>query len=160
MELQSIFFSAIGHELKTPLTVLKTLVPSLRQLPALPVDTQTEITETIEQNLARLEECSSTTCWKVPGWKQTLSWHCIPARTNLLKRTYQVLDRLSPLLARKRQQVSLKAPPDLPLVWADGRRGRPNLVEPDEQRRQVRSRRQHHRGRTLPGGGGGANLRD
>jgi K+-sensing histidine kinase KdpD len=53
--LQATFFSATAHELKTPLTVLKTLAPALCPLPHLPIQTQNEISQTFAQNLERLE---------------------------------------------------------------------------------------------------------
>jgi len=49
------FFSTIAHELKTPLTVLKTLTPSMDQFDHLAPDIRREITTTVEQNLTRLE---------------------------------------------------------------------------------------------------------
>jgi two-component system sensor histidine kinase KdpD len=119
-ELQSIFFSAIGHELKTPLTVLKTLAPSLRQLPELPVDTQAEITETIEQNLARLELLINDLLESSRLEAEAVALHT--RSINLVNRVQRVLDSWAPLLDRKRQQVSLKAESDLPMVQAEGRR--------------------------------------
>ncbi len=119
-ELQSVFFSAIGHELKTPLTVLKTLTPALSRLPELPAQTRAEITDAIEQNLARLEllitellESSRLEAKAVALRRRSI---------NLANRLQRVLDSLAPLLERKRQHVELKCEPDLPPVWADGRR--------------------------------------
>ncbi len=119
-ERQSVFFSAIGHELKTPLTVLKTLTPALRQWPELLPETQTEITETIEQNLARLETLVTDLLEGSRLEANAIALHHRPI--NLTRRVRRVLSGLAPLLNRKQQQVSLMVSPDLPQVWADGRR--------------------------------------
>ncbi|MCL4299144.1 MAG: AAA family ATPase [Anaerolineae bacterium] len=50
----AIFFSATAHGLKTPLTVLKTLAPTLSPLPYLPSQNQNEINDTFAQNLELL----------------------------------------------------------------------------------------------------------
>lgn len=119
-ERQSVFFSAIGHELKTPLTVLKTLTPALQQWPALPPETQTEITETIEQNLARLEALITDLLEGSRLEANAIALHQRPV--DLARRVRRVLRGMAPLLERKQQQVSLTVAPDLPQVWADGRR--------------------------------------
>jgi K+-sensing histidine kinase KdpD len=54
-ETQSTFFSAIGHELKTPLTVLKILLPSLKGSSRLSSALQKEIEESFELNVEKLE---------------------------------------------------------------------------------------------------------
>ncbi|MEW5958207.1 MAG: HAMP domain-containing sensor histidine kinase [Chloroflexota bacterium] len=119
-ERQSVFFSAISHELKTPLTVLKTLAPSLRRLPELPAATQTEIIDRIEQNLSRLELLIIDLLESSRLETNAVALHLRPV--NLSNRVRRVLDSLTPLLERKHQQVNLSIAPDLPPVWAEGRR--------------------------------------
>ena len=117
-ELQATYFSALAHEMKTPLTVLKMLAPSLRQLGDLPAHTRSEILEAIEGNLVRLE-------WSINGPLEsarleagTLTLHLRPL--DLVHHIQQVVAHISPWLELKRQQVHIAAGADLPLVLADG----------------------------------------
>ncbi len=119
-ELQTTFFSTIAHELKTPLTVLKTLVPSLQQLPKLTLETQAEMTEIVEQNLARLESLIADLLESARLEANAVTPRRRP--TNLASRAQRVINSLSPLLERKQRPVKLEVAPDLPLVWADGKR--------------------------------------
>ncbi len=116
-ELQTTYFSAIAHEMKTPLTVLRTLTPSLRQLPDLTDETRREILEAIDGNLARLE-------WSINGPLEgarleagVIVLH--PRPLHLAASIRQVVARILPWLELKRQQVSVNAARDLPLVLAD-----------------------------------------
>jgi K+-sensing histidine kinase KdpD len=118
--LQATFFSAAAHELKTPLTVLKTLIPTLRQLSQLPLPTQIEIIETIEQNLGRLELLVNDMLESARLEAGTIALHL--RSIDLASRTQRVLERLSPLLERKQQWSTFQVAPNLPLVWADGKR--------------------------------------
>lgn len=118
--LQSTFFAAISHELKTPLVVLKMLVPSLRQLPDLPSDTRAEITETIEENLSRLESLITDLLESARLEAGAVALH--PRPVDLGRLIQRVLEDLAPLLARKKQQWQLQGATVLPRVWADSRR--------------------------------------
>jgi two-component system sensor histidine kinase KdpD len=118
--LQTTFFSATAHELKTPLTVLKTLAPTLCPLPHLPLQTQTEISQTFTQNLERLELLVADMLESVRLEAGTVALH--PRSLDLAGRTRRVLERLAPLLERKQQRLELQAPADLPPVQADGKR--------------------------------------
>lgn len=118
--LQATFFSATAHELKTPLTVLKTLTPTLRPLPHLPLQTQNEISETFTQNLERLELLVADMLESARLEAGTVALR--PRALDLAGRTRRVLERLAPLLARKQQKVELQAPANLPPVQADGKR--------------------------------------
>lgn len=116
-ELQATYFSALAHEMKTPLTVLKTLAPSLRQLPDLPERTRGEILEAIEGNLARLE-------WSINGplASARLEAGAIVLRLrplDLVHSIQHVVAHIGPWLELKRQQVHIQADVDLPLVLAD-----------------------------------------
>lgn len=116
-ELQTTYFSALAHEMKTPLTVLKTLAPSLRQLPDLPDETRREILDTIDGNLARLEWAINTPLESVRLEAGVITLH--PRPLNLARAIRQVADRISPWLALKRQRVSIEANRNLPPVLAD-----------------------------------------
>ncbi len=119
-ELRATFFSTIAHELKTPLTVLKTLVPSMSQLSQLPQETQMEISEIVAKNLTRLETLISDLLESTRLEADAVDLHRRP--TNLVNRVQHVIDGLSPLISRKQRQIILDVAPDLPLVFADGKR--------------------------------------
>lgn len=116
-EIQATYFSALAHEMKTPLTVLKMLAPSLRQLPDLPEHTHGEILEAIEGNLTRLE-------WSINGPLESarLEAGAIVLRLRPLDLVHiiqHVVAHIGPWLELKRQQVHIQADVDLPLVLAD-----------------------------------------
>lgn len=118
--LQATFFSAAAPELKTPLTVLKTLTPTLPQLNQLPPPTQIEIIATIEQNLDRLELLVNDMLESARLEAGTIALY--QRSIDLAGRTQRVLERLSPLLERKQQWSTLQVAPHLPWVRADGKR--------------------------------------
>jgi K+-sensing histidine kinase KdpD len=116
-ELQTTYFAALAHEIKTPLTVLRTLLPAVRQWPALADETRREMLEAIDGNLARLE-------WSINGSLEgaqleagVLVLH--PHPLQLASAVRQVVARIAPWLDLKRQRVSVSAAPDLPLALAD-----------------------------------------
>ena len=118
--MQATFFSAIGHELKTPLAVLKMLAPSLPQLPQLPPETQAEITDTITQNLDRLENLIRDLLES-----SRLEAHAVtlrPRPVDMVALIETVAKSHQPLLAKKRQQCRTTIAADLPRVWVDPRR--------------------------------------
>ncbi len=119
-ELRSTFFSTIAHELKTPLTVLKTLVPSMGQLSQLPEETQVEISEIVGKNLTRLENLINDLLESTRLEADAVDLHKRP--TNLVHRVQHAIDGLSPLLNRKQRNIDLEVSPDLPPVFADGKR--------------------------------------
>lgn len=119
-ELRATFFSTIAHELKTPLTVLKTLVPSMSQLSQLPEETQTEISQIVEKNLTRLENLIEDLLESTRLEANAVDLHKRP--TNLMHRVKHVLDSLSPLLKRKQREIILNTAPEIPPVFADGKR--------------------------------------
>ncbi len=57
--MQSTFFTAASHELKTPLTILSTLISSLSITINPPTDTQEEILNMLENNLKRLNDLTA-----------------------------------------------------------------------------------------------------
>ncbi|MCD6290199.1 MAG: hypothetical protein J7M34_06815 [Anaerolineae bacterium] len=119
-EIRSVFLSAVGHELKTPLAVLKMLAPSLRQLAELPQATQGEITETIERNIARLDVLITDLLESARLEAGAVALH--PRAMDILSLARRVLDDMAPLLSLRRQRLALHTPDDLPQVWADSRR--------------------------------------
>lgn len=119
-EMRANFFSALGHELKTPLTVLKTLAPSLNRLPELPPDTRAEITESIQINLDRLDWLINELFESLRLEANMVTVHPIPL--NIRERTLRTLAAEKPILAQKRLGVEDDLPADLPLACADPRR--------------------------------------
>ncbi len=118
---QSTFFSAIGHELKTPLAVLKMLAPSLHELPDLPPNTRSEIIDTINHNLQRLESLISDMLESARLEARAVALH--PRPVEMVSLAQRIIENLSPLMARKNQQAVLDAAAGLPAVWVDPRRG-------------------------------------
>ena len=117
---RSTFFSALGHELKTPLTVLKTLAPSLERLPELPPETRQEITDSIRQNLERLE--TLITEMLESARLEAEAVRIYPTRIDLRQRVTKDVDEVRPVFARKGVVVHVDAPEELPAVMADPRR--------------------------------------
>ncbi len=118
--LQSTFFSAISHELKTPLAVLKMLLPSFPQWPDLPAAAQSEMVETVTHNLARLETLITDLLESARLEAGAIALH--RQAVDVSRLIGRVREDLTPLLARKKQQLAITLPPELPPVWADGRR--------------------------------------
>jgi signal transduction histidine kinase len=121
-QLRSVFFSAISHELKTPLTVMKTLMPALRQWHDLPAHTRSEIVETLEQNLVRLEMLINDLLESARLEGGAVMLH--PRSLNLAPLVRRALEDLEPLFDRKQQVLDLSIADALPRVWADARRVR------------------------------------
>jgi len=119
-KLQATFFSAIGHQLKTPLAVLKLLAPSLAQLAQLPQQTQTEITETVERNLSRLETLISDLLESARLETEAPTLHLQPV--NLARLLQRNVARLVPLFERVGQRVALHTPAAPLRVLAEARR--------------------------------------
>ena len=116
-ELQMTYFMAVAHDMKTPLTVLTTLVPTLRQLPDLPAESRREIVEAIEGNLARLEWSINSRLMAAKLDSGVVELH--PRPLDLASSIRRVVAHISSWLALKDQVVSIQAAPDLPLVRAD-----------------------------------------
>ncbi len=119
-KMQATFFSAIGHELKTPLAVLKMLTPSLSQLSGLPPETQVEITDTISQNLNRLENLIRDLLESSRLEAHAVTLH--PRPTNMVTLTQTVAESHRPLLAKKQQRCITTIADNLPYAWVDPRR--------------------------------------
>ncbi len=119
-ELRSTFFSSLGHELKTPITVLKTLSPSLRSLKNLPDDTQKEIVEIIDQNLNRLESLVQEMLESARLESNTIRLYPVPI--NIASRIDNVTRLVSPIIERKKIQLIKDIPRDIPMINADPKR--------------------------------------
>jgi len=118
--MRSTFFSAVGHELKTPLTVLKTLSPSLGKLQGLSPETQTEIIEVIQQNLNRLETLVTDMLESARLEANAIKLYPVPV--HLESRVHKVVAALLPLFSGKGVQVQVNVQDELPPIVADARR--------------------------------------
>lgn len=116
---RSTFFSALGHELKTPLTVLKTLAPSLERLPDLPPETRAEITASIQQNLARLETLVTDMLESVRLEAQAVELY--PVLLDVGQKISREVAAVQPVFARKQVTVQIEMPSPLLPVLADPR---------------------------------------
>ena len=105
--LQKTFFSAIGHELKTPLAVLKMLLPSLKDFSDLPKDTQTEILTTIDHNLDRLERQIRDLLESTRLEAGNVSIH--KRSFNINRRIQQIILDMQPLAKNNQQTIQYHA---------------------------------------------------
>ena len=119
-EMRANFFSALGHELKTPLTVLKTLSPSLSRLPDLPPETRAEITESIQINLERLDLLINELFESMRLEANMVTLHTVPL--DIASRVHRNLAALLPVLEQKSLRAETDLPPELPPAQADPRR--------------------------------------
>ncbi len=118
--LRSTFFSALAHELKTPLTILKTLVFSLDQFGQWPEETRGEVLETLKANLQRLETLISEALESAKLESRTVHLHRNVLA--LVPRIQRTLQRLDPVFRRRNLRVVTELP-EAPLeVYADPRR--------------------------------------
>ncbi len=118
--MQATFFSAIGHELKTPLAVLKMLAPSLPQLPNLPPETRVEITDTIANNLNRLENIIRDLLESSRLEAGAITFH--PRPVDIAALVHTVAEGQRPLLAKKSQHCTTTIADGLPYAWVEPRR--------------------------------------
>lgn len=119
-EMRANFFSALGHELKTPLTVLKTLSPSLSRLPDLPPETRAEITESIQINLERLDLLINELFESMRLEANMVTLHTLPL--DIAARVRRNIAALMPVLEQKSLRAETHLPPELPPAQADPRR--------------------------------------
>ena len=119
-EARANFFSALGHELKTPLTVLKTLGPALNRLTELPPETRAEIVQSIQLNLERLEGLIDHLFESARLESGAVALH--PHPLDLHSRVERNLSAIQPLADQKGLEVNATFPPHLPRVQADPQR--------------------------------------
>lgn len=115
--LQATFFSAISHELKTPLSVLKMLMPSLAQFSIQSSDVQADILDTITHNLNRLETLIHDLLESTRLEAGAVQLH--PRVFRLRLRIRGVFANVNPLAKAKKQQLQLDMESQNLQVWAD-----------------------------------------
>ncbi|MBC8160674.1 MAG: hypothetical protein H7Z42_05580 [Roseiflexaceae bacterium] len=117
---RSTFFSTVAHELKTPLTVLKTLALSQLDLPTIPPAVLAEISEATEQNLRRIETLINDLLevTRLEAEAITLRPHAL----DLAMHAERFVAGMRPLVERRQRHVQLVVAGVLPLVWADAKR--------------------------------------
>ena len=114
---QRTYFSAISHELKTPLAVLKMLIPSLSHWDAMSPETRREVQQTMANNLKRLETMirDSLESDRLEAGGVALN----PRFLSVAKAVDMAHENVQPLLARKDLTWQVSMPEHLPQVWAD-----------------------------------------
>jgi signal transduction histidine kinase len=113
------FLSAIAHELCTPLTVLKTLMPSMAESNQALDAHRDDIQDMVEQNLSRLETLISDFLESTRLASKAVILHRQPLE--IAQRTAQALAHLKPLFMTK-QQVVLNKTSGPTYVYADRHR--------------------------------------
>jgi K+-sensing histidine kinase KdpD len=119
-ELQESFVSAVSHELRTPLTCIKSSVGLLQETSAGLSGDQTDLVNTIEHHVGRLEGLVSDLLesTRLEAGQVTLS----KQPTDLRQLVNRVVGTLHPLIERKRHIVRLHLPESLSPVDVDRRR--------------------------------------
>jgi len=107
-EMQTTFFSAAGHEIKTPLTILKTLLSTLRITIKEPTEVQNEIFNTLESNVARLDNL--TTDILETAKLETSELVLNIKDIDLLKIINKQIEAMLPIAERKNQKITVKLP--------------------------------------------------
>lgn len=117
---RSTFFSAIGHELKTPLTVLKMLVPSLYQWSELPPNAQHEMAQTINENIERMETLIAD--WLESARLEAGFVQLHRQSINLGRICQNVINGFDVLTSQKQIQIRLVWDENLPTIQGDRQR--------------------------------------
>jgi len=114
---QRTYFSAISHELKTPLAVLKMLIPSLEHWEAMSPATRLEVQETMASNLQRLETMirDSLESDRLEAGGVVLN----PRSVSVRQAIDMAHEHLKPLLARKLLVWQEETPENISNVRAD-----------------------------------------
>lgn len=117
---RSTFFSTVAHELKTPLTVLKTLSLSQLDLPNIPPAVLAEVSEATDQNLLRIETLINDMLevTRLEAAAVTLRPHAL----DLAQHAERFVAGMRSPVQRKNRQIQLALAPGLPPVWADAKR--------------------------------------
>lgn len=116
-EMQATFFSALSHELKTPLAVLKMLVPAFRRWEEIAPTTRKETLETIEQNLTRLERLINEILESARLEAGVIQPYV--SDIDMVQLCNQALEEVSPLAANKQIRLDFQSPPESCIVEGD-----------------------------------------
>lgn len=119
-KLQESFVLSVSHELKTPLTCIRTSVDLLSAACAGPTEAQTELIRTIDHHVRRLQVLVDDLLeiTKLDAGQLTLA----PRRTDLQQVVRRAVQSLSPLAQRKAQAVRVQELDSPCLVMVDRRR--------------------------------------
>lgn len=124
-EIQSTFFSAAGHEIKTPLTILKTLHATLGITIKNPTRNQLEILQTMESNINRLDNL--TTDILETAKLETADLPLNKEEVQLVEIIQNRVNAMEPLAIKKSQEIQfeitqLSDTTDFPPVYGDKKR--------------------------------------
>lgn len=124
-DMQSTFFSAAGHEIKTPLTVLKTLHSTLELTLNNPTQTQEEIISTMGKNIDKLDNL--TTDILETAKLESSSLELNKKEVYIDKLIDERIKSIMPLAEKKNQKINVEvlkssAASDFPAAYGDKKR--------------------------------------
>lgn len=122
-ETQATFFSAAGHEIKTPLTILKTLQSTLELTIPVPSENQQDILYTMKTNIDRLDNLTTDILETVKLENSDLALH--RKETDIIRIIKNRIDAIKPLAESKNQKMLFKICPvykNIPTVYGDRKR--------------------------------------
>jgi len=119
-QLKSDFLSTVSHELKTPLTAIKTAIGLLGESGALRSPTEKRLWQNMQRNEERLSALVSDLLdmAHLESGQMTLSQQAL----DVSEVVQEAVNTLRPLAEAKQQQIMVDLPANPLLVWADRRR--------------------------------------
>ncbi len=105
-ETQATFFSAAGHEIKTPLTILKTLQSTLELTIPAPTENQKDILTTMKANIERLDNLTTDILETAKLENSDLTLH--RKETDIIKIVRSRIEAIQPLAESKNQKILFK----------------------------------------------------
>jgi len=119
-QLKSDFLSTVSHELKTPLTAIKTAIGLLGESGALRSPTEKRLWQNMQRNEERLSALVSDLLdmAHLESGQMTLSQQAL----DVSEVVQEAVNTLRPLAESKQQCILVDLPLNPPLVWADWRR--------------------------------------
>ncbi len=105
-ETQATFFSAAGHEIKTPLTILKTLQATLELTIPAPTENQQDILHTMKANIDRLDNLTTDILETAKLENSDLALH--RKETDIIRIISNRIEALQPLADNKNQKILFK----------------------------------------------------